>query len=93
MSLYLLDETFPKPRKDHVCSECERLIKHGVDESYVRQAIVDGGLFYVYKAHRECYEFALTVGMEEDVLAYDRQWALGQDPPPIVRERLERGPE
>jgi len=23
----------------------------------------------------------------------DRQWALDQDPPPIVRERLERGPE
>jgi hypothetical protein len=76
-------------RKHHQCSECSQPIKPG--ERYVRQRNVYGNDFYTYKAHDECYDFAIQILCEDDgfVLVDNVDFALECDPPPAVRARLE----
>lgn len=47
-----LDETSPRARKEHKCQLCFRVIEPG--ETYRRQACVDGGAAYTFKACEHC---------------------------------------
>ena len=79
----------PKARKPHRCAECGHDIAAGT--VYTRQRNTCGGDIWTYKAHEDCHDFALQVLDEEGgfVLMDNASWALGQDPPPEVRARLE----
>lgn len=52
----VINESYPKARKDHICDLCRCTIKKR--HKYVRQFNRDGGDVWTFKAHIECCQLA-----------------------------------
>lgn len=52
MTFQCFTDTYPKARKDHVCSECGRPIRKGV--IYHHQKGIFDGSAYAWKVHKDC---------------------------------------
>lgn len=67
----LIEETTPRARLRHMCSECGCHILPGT--VYVRQRCADNhGEAWTYKAHEDCYVVALELDPQPD----DNHWPL-----------------
>ena len=83
-----LSHATPRARKPHRCDECETTIEAGT--TYIRQTVASDGTVGTYKAHAECWKWAVeaqddrfdTCRMIEDPVAF------AEGAPDVVRARL-----
>jgi len=81
--MYILKETQPIARKEHICMFCGGRIQKG--HQYLRQTnIVDGESPYDFTCHTECQSVAHYLGMYDDC---DPDYGLTDD---MFRESIEQ---
>lgn len=60
----VLREWRPRAAREHKCAECQTTIDIG--EQHIAQASVDGGQFWTYRAHGDCFEWAREIGLTDE---------------------------